>query len=293
MIEINGAEVLFEHYPDGESRVTLPEQVTQADMEGTIPYYGWNVTLRYESDADLIHLMQVAAMLPADTSRFLHLTHVPYARMDRAHKGETYFSLREIARFINWIGFDAVMARDPHSDVCVALLDNCGEVSCMEPLLTRVWLDSPLDPDATTLVFPDAGAQKKYERFIGKGTSYVIGFKHRNFDDGTIESLELIEMGAECGDRRNALIIDDLSSYGGTFIRTAEHLRETLGYENVYLAVAHCEPAANEGKLRDYVEQVYTTDSMVDNSLSVGPMGTPRRPFITRYSQTELLGRSQ
>lgn len=287
MIEVNGDEVLIEHYPDGESRVKLPEKALQADALGVSPFYGWNVTLRYEGDADLIHLMQVVAMLPADSAKFLHLTHVPYARMDRAAKGETYFSLREIARFINWLGFDAVMARDPHSDVCVGLLDKCGEVSCMEPLLTRVWLDSPLDPDNTTLVFPDAGAQKKYERFIGKGTSYVIGFKHRNFDDGTIESLELIEMGAQSEARGDALIIDDLSSYGGTFVRTAQTLRER-GFERVYLAVAHCEPAAWDGELKEWVNHVYTTDSMVDE-----PKREGKRPFITRYSQTELLGRSQ
>lgn len=59
------------------------------------------------------------------------------------------------------------------------------------------------------------------------------------------------------------LIVDDICSYGGTFIRSAEALA-ALGAENIYLFVSHCEDSALKGKLCacSHIKQIYTTDSI-------------------------------
>ena len=119
----------------------------------------------------------------------LVLTHVPYARMDRAAPGQRGFTLQYVADFINWLNFDEVVLRDPHSDVSAALIRKSTEVSCMDGLLAQVW--QYLDPEKTVLVFPDAGAQKKYERLITPKTAYLVGHKHRDFATHRIVGLEL------------------------------------------------------------------------------------------------------
>lgn len=281
MLELNGEEVSFKRYPNGESMIDHDWKLPLAQGRW------WSIRMRYEDDEDLIHLLFLNDYLKVHFGmhRELTMSHVPYARMDRPAEGETSFSLRSIGAFVNAMNFDRVFLTDPHSEVSQAVFDRSYEVSCMDALLTKVWLESSISPDTTTLVFPDAGAQKKYGRFIGKDTAYVVGFKHRNFDTGQIESLQLTPGGVDMGDSLNALIIDDMCSYGGTFIAAAETLRTKWGFDNVYLAVAHCEPSAHDGKLRNYVDHVYTTDSMVDETEILG------RPFITRYSQDELMRR--
>jgi ribose-phosphate pyrophosphokinase len=67
---------------------------------------------------------------------------------------------------------------------------------------------------------------------------------------------------------RTAIIVDDLSSYGGTFIKTADRLREE-GFVEVILLVAHAENVIfkrndRTGQLLfEHVEKIFTTDSIL------------------------------
>lgn len=56
----------------------------------------------------------------------LDLHYMPYARQDRVCNAGEAFGLKVIANFINSLKFDEVMVTDPHSDVTVAVLDNCA-----------------------------------------------------------------------------------------------------------------------------------------------------------------------
>ena len=64
------------------------------------------------------------------------------------------------------------------------------------------------------------------------------------------------------------LIIDDICSFGGTFLHSARKLRG-LGAEKIYLYVSHCEENIVKGELLkgDLIEKVYTTDSIAGSGL--------------------------
>jgi ribose-phosphate pyrophosphokinase len=127
-------------------------------------------------------------------------------------------------------------------------------------LLQNVMKEIGFDKDIDYVVFPDATANKRYGNV--KIPNQLTGIKHRNFETGKIESLELA--GKIKGKGFKALLIDDLSSYGGTFLMTAEKLKE-LGASEIYLLVGHCEDSIFEGNVfkTDLINKVFTTNSIL------------------------------
>lgn len=290
MIWVNGQEVVTEQYPGGETRFVVTHDMLHGVPAGYVEFSPRQiVTLRYDSDQDLFNLILLKDILDNANNtvpQVLRLKYVPYARMDRPHDGRYDFSLKSIADMLNWLNWDQVLLMDPHSDMSVGLIDHAVVWSCMDELLSRVWTDSPLNPDTTVLCFPDGSAAKKFERFVGKDTAYLVGQKRRNFDTGEIEGLDMMQPpSVELGTATNALIIDDLSSYGGTFVGATEGLAQ-YGIDNVFLAVAHCEESAWAKQLPRYIRHVYTTDSLA-------PAVEGASGWMTRYPQEELLPREQ
>jgi ribose-phosphate pyrophosphokinase len=107
--------------------------------------------------------------------------------------------------------------------------------------------------------YPDEGAMKKYSEQIDG--EYVFGIKHRDWRTGKIESLQLNNTDAVNG--KDVLIIDDICSRGGTFILTAQALKDA-GAANVILYVTHCENTILEGEIpnSDLISRVFTTGSI-------------------------------
>ena len=85
----------------------------------------------------------------------------------------------------------------------------------------------------------------------------IVGNKHRN-KEGRIESYELMNFQDGI---KSVAIIDDICSYGGTFVSAAKALREK-GVQNVVLIVSHCENNILKGEVFDNIDDVYTTDSI-------------------------------
>ena len=60
---------------------------------------------------------------------------------------------------------------------------------------------------------------------------------------------------------KKVAIRDDICSYGGTFVTAAKELRKR-GVEEIVLFVSHCENNILKGEVFDYVDRVFTTDSI-------------------------------
>ncbi|MEK0312281.1 ribose-phosphate pyrophosphokinase [Cohnella sp. 56] len=273
MIRLNGETLVFEAYPNGETRVD-GEQILALTEAGAVHRIGF----KYETDADLIKLMFVKCFLderqPGPAA--LDICYMPYSRMDRT-EGASAFTLKYTARMINAMNFDQVTVVEPHSDVTLALLDRSRAVYPTLELLGRVTAETGFDPSADYLFFPDAGAHKRYGRV--EGFRQLVGRKERDFRTGRIQKLDI----AGGVDRQGfkAVIVDDLCSYGGTFLLGAERLRE-LGAAHIYLLVTHCENAIHQGKLpaSGLIDRVYTTDTILDG---------PSTDFIQIYPIGGLL----
>jgi len=259
MIKLNNVLVKFEQFPNGETRVD-GEQIVSIMSIGNLPNC---IEFKYETDADLLRLMFLKRFLDSkDTGEStLIISYMPYSRMDRV-EGESVFTLKYVADLINSLNFEIVYVHEAHSDVTAALLNNCVALNDGEVLLGLAMDKVGFDVEKDYVFYPDAGAQKRYSK-IGKFNE-LVGFKKRNFETGRIESLQVV---GEMEPGRKIIILDDLSSYGGTFMLSAEKLKE-LGAGDIYLAVTHCEDKIFEGKIPEYdlITKVFTTDSIINKS---------------------------
>lgn len=255
MIKINGEEVEFSQFPNGETHIKHLD--TSKILDQLV------IDFKYEEDGDLIRLMFVKKYLDSIniTSNFcakLNIYYMPYSRMDRT-ENNSVFTLKYVADFISQLGFDRVVVIEPHSDVTPALLNNSESKFINFKLIEKVKQEVLFNEEEDYIVFPDSGASKRYDKIKVKNSLFCN--KVRDFQTGEIKSLEVIG-DVEGTQGKTAIICDDLSSYGGTFVHTAKALRK-LGFNKVYLLVAHAENSIFKGKLFDYIDKVFTTDSIL------------------------------
>lgn len=210
----------------------------------------------------------------------LKMPYVPNARQDRVKKSEDVFTLKYMAEIINLVGFDKVEVLDVHSDVSLALLNKVENVT-PEEFIKKVKNEIGLK-DTDIVFFPDNGSQKRYGDMVKHKQAY--GVKNRDWATGEIKGLDVI--GDIPSEPFDVLIVDDISSYGGTFYFSAKKLKE-LGARKIYLYVTHCENSILQGKLIEgeesyLIEKVFTTNSIYRGNhpkIEVIDIGIKNRAF--------------
>ncbi|OCA99366.1 ribose-phosphate pyrophosphokinase [Clostridium beijerinckii] len=253
MIFLNDKEIEVKKFPNGESLIN--------SQELNIKEWVNTIKLKFESDNDITHLIFLKEHLDELNIKCnLIIPYMPYSRMDRT-EGFTVFTLKHLCRLINYLNFEEVSIYEPHSDVCVALLDRVKVIN-MSAILAKDLLEKVEDKnDSVYLVYPDAGASKRY----GKQIEYekiLTANKERDFKTGFINKLEI--NGIVESKNFKAIIVDDLCSKGGTFILTAKKLKE-MGATEIYLVVTHCEDTIFDGEIlkTDLITKVFTTNSIL------------------------------
>lgn len=267
MILLNGVEVQFEKFPNGETHVI--SKMKETEEHPAMDFFKANIkainliTFKYESDMSLMELIFVKNHIDAMvfTACDLLIYYMPYSRMDRS-EGGSVFTLKYVSALINQMMFDKVYIIEPHSDVTTALIDRSVALMPTKALLDSALNEVQFDLEHDYVIFPDAGAQKRYAKMFGGNV--LVGHKHRDFDTGKIVSFDLV--GGYNGTGKKAIIVDDLCSYGGTFIATAEALK-AKGFEEIYLIVAHAEDAIFKGKIftESPIKKVFCTDSIISS----------------------------
>ena len=248
MFKINDIPVPIERFPDE----TLRLNITADSDEVTIEWL-------YEKDEEMIlyfiarHLREQYAV----SKLTLYMPYIPHARMDRVKHKQEVFTLKYFCEFINSLCFDKVIVRDAHSHVSLALLNNVFS----EPIDGNIkeLIAHLLDPQKDIVFYPDEGSCKRYSELISFPCAF--GVKKRDWNTGKIMGLDV--QGDLPTPPFNVLIIDDISSYGGTFLHSAGKLKE-LGADKVYLYITHCENSILAGELINsgLLEKIYTTKSI-------------------------------
>lgn len=289
MIYLNGWPVDFRSFPNNEM---------YADVDASA--YGRTsrvnkITFKFEDDKDIFHLIAVKDFVDEaypNVPTELVMAYIPYSRMDRKENNRL-FTLKSFSKIINNMGFSRVIVDEPHSEVSTALINNIHVNNVSSKLVIRAmcdifnlqgscWytnyykgVDANGKPDhcldalfdkakeaGVYLVYPDAGAEKRYSKQITY-PNVMTCKKKRDFNTGKIEKITVDEVQ----DCKIAIIVDDLSSRGGTFIGSARALRESIeGLEKVILCVTHCENTIYMGDVfRDNspIDTVYTTKSIL------------------------------
>lgn len=257
MIKLNGRVLNFKTFPNGE---TLIDHLEILDVARKFEFNA--VIFKYENDSDLIKLMFLKRYLEDYNINNVLLTiyYMPYSRMDRTENGSV-FTLKYVSEFINNLNFYSVNIIEPHSDVTPALINKSSSYFVTFDIIKRVTNAVKFNKDNDFLLFPDATAQKRYGKV--NGFKQLVGNKKRNFATGKIDSLEI--SGADDLTDCKVIIWDDLSSYGGTFLWSAEKLKE-LGASEIYLVVGHAENSIYDGKIfdTDLINKVYTTNTIIE-----------------------------
>lgn len=272
MIFIEGKEVDINRFPDGT--LLLKEDIVlnySALDEITL-------TWLYDNNEELVSLIFLVKHIRDSGIRDINLKlpYIPNARQDRVKTDEDVFTLKYFADVINWLDFKSVEVLDPHSSVSEALINNINvlspkkyilkTISSIEEMLTANQSDGDLLSKSQNLLlfYPDEGAMKRYSGMIDR--PFCFGIKNRDWQTGKIKDL-MVSGETDLIKGATVLIVDDISSRGGTFYHSALKLKE-LGAKELYLYVTHAENTILEGNVLkgDLFKKVYTTESIFRKS---------------------------
>lgn len=261
MIKINDYIVDQKHFPDGTWLIN--------NIPHTFERFNYTIELdwRYEGEHELSLLIYLSKYLKSKypkTSLVLKMLYVSNARMDRTYDHKEVFTLKYFCEVINSLEFSNVIVMDVHSNVTNALLNNITNRPLMEL--------NKLIHSYKNIYFPDEGAQKRYLKMLDFSGKYIYtGMKRRNWATGEIEGLDVFS-SMDAPNKDSILMIDDICSYGGTFLFSAEKLKK-MGFNNIDAYCTHSESVVNnpDSKIQlalnsGLINHLYTTDSLLQTT---------------------------
>lgn len=270
MLYLNDNEVKFIILPNQEKRLDLPLEFINNLHENIVLW-------TYETDASIFELLLFDEVMTKLKQRYkLVIGYMPYSRMDRVHEANTAFSLKIITQLLSeqTSALEEVFVLDPHSPETLTKFKEFGmKVQEIDySLADEVMEFANVNLDETWIVFPDKGAANRYDYY--KYPNVIICEKTRNFATGAIESVKAkitksngtsVTKGMYPKDtKQNLIVIDDLCSYGGTFVKALEAIEEhpQINFDKAWLVITHAEKAMGEGKVLEKYDKVFCTDSI-------------------------------
>lgn len=257
MIYLNNQLVQFDIFPNKEIRLDLDKSLLQKTNK---------VIWKFEDNSSIFELLALdRVMLQIEEIYNLFIPYMPYSRMDRINKENTAFTLAIMGNiFESLTNATNIYVLDPHSDKTIDVLEEENDVhitkyeySLADEVLKNV------DTSKVWIVFPDDGAAKRYN--MTKYENVIVGHKIRDFQTGQIKSIDfkIAHQSLFLEEPAKLYIIDDLSSYGGTFVGILNCIKQSnLLISETNLIVTHAEEALTKGKVLDTFDNVYTTNSI-------------------------------
>ncbi len=173
-------------------------------------------------------------------------------RSDRRFNENESFDLKVVARFINSLKFDKVEVLHPHSAISLALIDNAVAIDHFQYVQQAYnTIGNPV------LVSPDAGAYKTTHHIAELLNADLVPSNKVRVDGAPQISIQGDVKDKDC------LIVDDLADGGRTFKFLAKALKDQ-GASKVFLYVTHGQFNYGFEELKEYIDQVYCTNSYKD-----------------------------
>ena len=182
------------------------------------------LTIRLNTSDDIMNLCLAVDALRTMNVHYIEafIPYVPYARQDRVMVPGEPLSIKVFAKILNSLQLDKVFVFDAHSDVSVALIDNCRNIPNYE--MVQYFLDE-LQLSDFVLVSPDLGAYKKVDKLAEKihyKGEIATGIKVRDLSTGQIIKSDV---NTEDLNGKACLVVDDICDGGRTFIELAAALK--------------------------------------------------------------------
>ncbi|HAT2609919.1 TPA: ribose-phosphate pyrophosphokinase [Kluyvera intermedia] len=273
-------KLTLDNQPIEIERGVFPDGAVWLRVTSELPRFAQVMRVRVAAMRDMNDFMLLAQLTDAvrhvtDIAvSHLELAWLPWARQDRHMVSGDSFALKVFANQLNVLNFDKVFLLDPHSDAAAAAINNSVVIAQEECLMKSETLRQAIRAGKLMLVAPDAGALKKIHN-VAKASGardYAILTKERDVTTGNLTGFALVS-GDVAG--KDVLIVDDLCDAGGTFIGSAQVLRDA-GARSVSLYVTHGVFSKGvENLLHNGIDAIYTTTSFASSELR-----EPRVEFI-------------
>ncbi|MDE9703136.1 ribose-phosphate diphosphokinase [Citrobacter portucalensis] len=250
----------------------FPDGAVWLKVTDALPTFARLMRIRATAMRDMNDFMLLAQLVEAVRHQtdvlvsHLDLPWLPWARQDRHMVSGDSFALKVFASHLNTLKFDKVNVLDPHSDAAAAAIDNFVAIPQEVCLMQSTSLSRLFQQNALMLVAPDAGSLKKIDAVarVAAVEQYAILSKKRDVASGSLTGFALL-----AGDvrGRDLLIVDDLCDAGGTFIGSAQVLRDA-GARSVSLYVTHGIFSKGVDHLfANGIDAIYTTTSLAAPAL--------------------------
>lgn len=265
MLYINQSFVEFITFPNKERRLDLQQELLDKKSGNLNDVYWY-----YENDESIFELFLLDDAIHSLGQFYnLYIGYMPYSRMDRVQNPGTAFSLDVLTRMLAKMNkaLLTVYILDPHSPVTLEKLRHHmpGRAHEIKYSLAKDVLNyTNLNPEDAWFVFPDKGAAQRYN--YEEYPNVIICEKVRDFATGKIEGIKAHIHKETKQPKENSpiIIIDDLCSYGGTFVGAIKAIETDLDIksENNWLIVTHAEEAIDMGQVPVTFSKIFSTDSI-------------------------------
>jgi ribose-phosphate pyrophosphokinase len=238
-------------FSDGESNIKLSKvDKNCVIVQSTHP----------PTDTHLIQLLMIAKKCTDDGAQHVCavIPYLGYARQDRAFLEGEVVSIDLVAKLFETVGVEHIITVDIHSQLAMSYFASIQNVSSI-PLLADYASKMKLrDPIA---VSPDAGGTnraKEFARLLDIDVIVLKKSRHRVTGEVTID--EKLHMDLS---KRDAIVIDDIISSGGSIIKAAEVLRKK-GVGRIFAMCAH---ALLTGEAAQKIKSAGVQDIISTNSV--------------------------
>ncbi|HZA49038.1 MAG TPA: ribose-phosphate diphosphokinase [Nitrososphaera sp.] len=213
------------------------------------------------TDTHLIQLLMMAQKCTDDGAQDICavIPYLGYARQDRAFLDGEVVSISLVAKLFESVRLKHIITVDIHSELAMSYfrsIQNVSSVPLLADYASKMRLHDPI------AVSPDAGGTnraKEFARHLDIDDVLVLKkSRHRVTGDVTVEERLDIDIS-----KRDAIVIDDIISSGGSLIKAAEVLNKK-GVGKIYAMCAHAlliNDAAQKIKSAG-VEDIVSTNSV-------------------------------
>jgi ribose-phosphate pyrophosphokinase len=182
------------------------------------------INCRLNSSDDIMNLCLAVDALRNMYVNYIELfiPYIPYARQDRVMVAGEPLSIKVFTNIVNSLNLNKIIVFDAHSDVSVALLNNCQNIANHQMVKHFI---TDLDLTDFTLVSPDLGAYKKVDKLAAKidyKGQIATGIKVRDLATGQIIKSDV---NTEDLKGKACIVVDDICDGGRTFIELAIALK--------------------------------------------------------------------
>ncbi len=248
----NLGAVDISRFPDGEIMVKIIENIRGRDVYIVQP-------ICYPPNENLMELLiMIDAARRASAARITAvLPFYGYARQDRKDQPRVPITAKLVANLLVAAGTSRLLTMDLHAQQIQGFFDIPVDHLHAAPVMVKYLRSQNLENPV--VVSPDAGGSKMayaYSEMLRCGLAFVA--KQRK---GPSE-VEAINVVGEV-ENRNAILVDDLSTTGGTLTEAARILKER-GARSVRAAVTHTliTEKGMERLKQSPIEELVTTDSV-------------------------------